>query len=781
MKGSCGAPRLLILPWQALACAMAILPLTATPSVADEIDVPLEQTRAIMYTDPGSPRRRCRAASVLSNTGTLFDLESPELAPGVYRVHMRLKMSHTISKHTARLEFTLAATGKAESGARKLTIVDFELPGVYQDFSFPLEVCRKKKAWVKLSASWSWRSGVLDKRPPEPVELPTVGAKATLEEDAEEIEPLEHQLKELPYHLASDRVWLESLGDVAVRDLEVDKIRYRPRETASATGIVRNYAERDRELTVETFLIRGLDDTQLANTQTVTVGPMASEAFRGNVPLDDRMWGHEVRCVVKEDGRELASASQYFTVHTNPWAVAIGGFPMDLTIYRAGPNGRNVELNAVSRKRQYVNQVEFVFWAPDDFGDLNPQDKYWSGQMRRHNSAASTKWLIDAFHKAGISCAFYSKIQTAGGKAGYEVLRRHPDWYLPGFYDVAQLDRWDRSTEMHIWPQLGVRRDIPDPYVHHAEEIIRSVKTFGWDMIRYDSSMMYPEAGDMLRLVKYKVNKACPGFQWGCNSGVHRTNNPPPPTCGKWKIDPDADWAKAPLRPVYDMLCEDGGMMMDEWNNHAHQDRWTYDKYASRHIHFRKEVHRRGGHVVFCPFEPESHADAVYQDILPLAARTHRAWDPLKGKKILTSYPQFATRYAGYVWDNGARPLDEAQKWIDWGEHAQHLFKWESYAYLRNRGADDTDLIVQMVNLPPKRVSSYDDCRVPPPRIDVACSIKLPDGVQVRDVWCATAEYELRQQKLPHQLENGRVTFRVPKLRFWTMLVVRLAGNGKWM
>ena len=51
-------------------------------------------------------------------------------------------------------------------------------------------------------------------------------------------------------------------------------------------------------------------------------------------------------------------------------------------------------------------------------------------------------------------------------------------------------------------------------------------------MIRYDSGMTWPESGDMLRLVKYKVNQACPGFQWGYNSGVHRTADQPPPTTG---------------------------------------------------------------------------------------------------------------------------------------------------------------------------------------------------------------------------------------------------------
>jgi len=754
-----------------LAFACAALP----PLSAREIEVPFQEVAKFLYTDPGSLNRKCLAASIVNGGGKLLAVETPELEAGVYRVHMRLKVSHTISKHTARLQFALKAEGGDFGGERKLRIVDFELPGAYQDCTFPVEV-RKKDTWLTLSASWRWKSSQLDKRPPEPVKLPTVSTEAKLEDTPEEVEPLEHQLKELPYHLATDRIWLEYLGDVAIHDLEVDKIRYKPNETAQVTGAVVNYADAPRDLELGFALIRRMDDVEEVATQPIKLEPKGTARFAVQAPLDERLWGHEIRCVAKEAGRALTSASEYFTVHTNPWAVAIGAFPMDLTIYRAGPNGRNAEANAVNRKRKYQNQLEFVFWAPCDYGDLTPDGDYWSGQMRRRNSAESTKWLIDAFHKAGIACAFYSKIQTGGGKAGYEVLRKHPEWLSPVFYDVAQLDRWDRSTEMSVWPQLGVRMDIPDPSVHHAQEIVRSVKQFGWDMIRYDSSLMWEESGDVLRLVKRIVGKECPDLKWGYNTGYHRTDKHPPPTSGKWGSDPNAEWNKPPVKPVFDMLCEDGSMIMGEYNTHA-ADGWTYTRYGSRHIYARKLAHERGGHIVFCPFEPNNHTDTTYQEILVLAARAHRAWDPAKGSRLGPKYEQFATRFAGCLWDNQAVPFENAREWIDWGENAQHLFLWDSYACLRKSGEKGTDVILQLVNMPPERVNSYDDCRVPPPRENLVCSMRLPEGVKPRDVWCATPDPHLTLEKLPLQVKDGRATFTVPKLRFWNMVVLRLEGD----
>ena len=329
---------------------------------------------------------------------------------------------------------------------------------------------------------------------------------------------------------------------------------------------------------------------------------------------------------------------------------------------------------------------------------------------------------------------------------------------------------------MSIWPQLSVHLDRPDPFRHHAQEIVRSVKQFGWDIIRYDSGLMWEESGDMLRLVKRIVKKECPDLRWGYNTGYHRTNKHPPPTSGKWGSDPNAEWNQPPIKPVFDMLCEDGSLVMGEYNTHA-ADGWTYKRYASRHINARKMVHKRGGHLLFCPFETESHTDTIYQEILVLAARAHRGWDFTKGSRLGPNYEQFATRFAGYIWDNKATPFEGAKEWIDWGENAQHLFLWDDYACLRKNGENGTDVILQLVNMPPERVNSYDDCRVPPPRRDLVCSMRLPGGVKPRDVWCATPYQHLTLEKLPLQVKDGRVTFTVPKLRFWNVVVVRLEGG----
>lgn len=111
-----------------------LLPLRGEDGV---IEVPFEET-SDFFLDPGALNGKCLAASLLTDTGTLFELESPELPSGAYRVHIRLKVSHTISEHTSRLAFQLAAQNPANQFRRELTIIAFERPGRYQDFSIPI-------------------------------------------------------------------------------------------------------------------------------------------------------------------------------------------------------------------------------------------------------------------------------------------------------------------------------------------------------------------------------------------------------------------------------------------------------------------------------------------------------------------------------------------------------------------------------------------------------------------------------------------------------------------
>ena len=739
----------------------------ATPLNADDGPGRLVAPDLDAYIDPTAKGGRCFAGNLLESEGRLPGLDATDLAFGEYVASFRLRVSHTVDQHIARMIFKVTATQRDEVIAEcSFNIVHFETPNTYQDITLPLTI--RRKGTVTFGVSYQWSDMKSGKRPYPKAALPDQPNQSF--DKVDEFE-LDVPLSKLPWHVALSGIRISPVHEVTLNDIESNKIRYMPGEDATISGFVTNYSSSTRTVTVATDLVRDMATSRDAGSTKVVVAGRSRVPFSITTTLTDDRWGREARVRILEGDTELDHDSVYFTVHDNPWAVAIGAYGLQLAYYRAGGESyKNCEPMARGIKRSYGNMVEFVFWAEDDFGDLTPTgETYWCGQLRHMGGAESTRRLVKAFSDAGIASSFYARIKVSAGKEGYELYRKHPNWLRPGFYDVSHLDRWDRSKDLTSWPRAAVRGDTAEPYRHHAQEIIRSAKDFGWAAIRYDSAMetkeldgvAYPVA-KYFPEVKSIVNNELPGFQWGYNDALHRR-----------------DLSKEPeLLGLFKTLCNGGGMIMDEYNNHAFQSRWTYDRYASRHRHIQKMVHENGGHYTLCPFDLDWVNDQVYQAILPLVARGHHAWDPHKGQVPYSNYHEFSTRYAGAIWDPKAITLPDAQQRIKLGSVADKLFHPFEYTYLRPRGNGRSDIIMHMVNQPPERAASYNDNRVNQPITDIATQIAIPNGYAVQGVYSASAEPSLHQQGLDFQTDGGTVSFTVPKVRFWTMVVVQLERQG---
>ncbi len=774
------------IPAAAYVVAAALAFVGAAPALhaKDATLIPLDSNASmVLFTDDTAPFKHCLAGDISEESGILPAMKSGELAPGFYRAEFLLRLSHTVSCFTERTRITVSVSGDGITAAdREMSVICFDRPGIYQRFELPFTVT-KPSSIASFQVSWAWKSQKSERRPvplvnaPKPGDTELQGADSKLDNLFQKM-VVERKISEFPYHIALGAVGFESLGEVALSELEVNKVRYRPNEALRGSVTIRNAGIKPRELVCIADLIDETHSPCEIARGTALVPARGAHNFEFSGPVGDRPWGREISLRVEDGSEVLVKESEYFTVHTNMWAVAIGAFGMDLPRYRAGPNGVNAPKIARDCKQRYENVIEFVFWAPDDTGDLNPPaGQYWSGQLRRDSSGDSTRWLIDAFHEAGVACSVYTTVWVYGGKSGYESYRRHPEWFnlsvIPpsatcsdSVFDVRHLDRWDSppGTRLRSWPRIAPRTDIDEPYEHHAGELIRSIENFGWDAARYDSDTTKPDAPRVFTVSRNIVNTARPEFQWGYNDGLHRTDLSDKPN----------------LQELYDFICSNGAMIMDEYNRHAAQDKWTYEKYAHRHVIFRDQVHTRGGHVVFCPLEINADNDAVFQEILPLAARAHHAWNTLKGPGPYANYARFSTLHAGRIWDNSAIRLESAAKRIDWGASAEKLFMPNDYVYLRPIGKDRSELIIQMLNRPPEKVASYNDNRVPLPVEDAECVITLPEGVIPKAAWLATAEPVMSRKNLDFSFEKGALGFTVPYLRFWNMLVIELEGEGDW-
>ena len=83
---------------------------------------------------------------------------------------------------------------------------------------------------------------------------------------------------------------------------------------------------------------------------------------------------------------------------------------------------------------------------------------------------------------------------------------------------------------------------------------------------------------------------------------------------------------------------------------------------------------------------------------------------------------------------------------------------------------------MHMVNLPPERVASYKDCRMPPPLTNTKCILQLPEGLNAQQLWVATPEPRTRIDHIAFEKQGRKLEFTVPKLRFWNVLVLKLEG-----
>jgi hypothetical protein len=567
-------------------------------------------------------------------------------------------------------------------------------------------------------------------------------------------------------YMAVDKVSIVPVSDVDVSVLEVDKIRYKPGEKAKVSVVVRNFASASRNLKVETAFVNDLDTIIPVDQRTIQVAAGAQEAFECMGAPFEKEWGYAVRCRVLENDKLVREKSDYFTVHSNMWAVTIAGRgPAQFT---AHVSRENAVASAQRNKKLYCNWVESGFWAPDEFGDFTSDtERWWGGQGCYYGSITGTVMMIEEGHKVGISYAVYANIWGGDGPPAFELVRAHPDWGYPSSFNVEWFERWNRnvmgtgkgSTGMHVWPRTIINYGNEEPFKHHGRELVAAHKIFGWDAVRYDSHAISKGNARVVDLVKRVVHAEVPDFQFGYNSSVPE--------------------GKAELIEPFKAQCEGGGLIMEEGirqfggGGMSYSGARTYKEFAERILNFKEEARGCGGHFLAIGMDESFLNDRIYQYIFWLAGNTHTCyeWLPIS----VANYAQFATRFAGQIWDLKVTTIPSAKSWLDLGEAEAFLWLPERYIHQRDLGGGRRQFIAHLINAPTEtRLYTNDDNKLPPPREKIPLGLKLPGKAQVRGVWLLTAEPVLTQMKLEYETKEGRVRFIVPRLRFWDVVVVDL-------
>ncbi|MFZ4776067.1 MAG: hypothetical protein ACOYM3_11915 [Terrimicrobiaceae bacterium] len=326
--------------------------------------------------------------------------------------------------------------------------------------------------------------------------------------------------------------------DPFVFDVRVERISYRPGETARAKARVINPLPSVWEGELVWQQESGFSNPVEIARLPLKLEPGATSEQSQEFPVGDVPFGHAVRATLQSKGTPVHGKADVFSVAENLWDVALGANNNGLLASTGRYGAQAPQLIAdhiASMRDRYCNWYEMSFWAPDDWGNLNPTEAEWmSGQGARWQTAKWIKLLNESAHKEGIKAITYGK-GIAGGPSAWELLRKSPQLFLRkttgvwgGSPDVWDFDHWG-DPEFHqkeakkfssVWHRIFPDLKRMDALDYGIQQLIDSSREFHWDGVRFDGHFT---AGDdnvstrNMRYLKERLWKEFPDYVFGFN------------------------------------------------------------------------------------------------------------------------------------------------------------------------------------------------------------------------------------------------------------------------
>jgi hypothetical protein len=557
---------------------------------------------------------------------------------------------------------------------------------------------------------------------------------------------------------------------VVVSSVKTDKILYATRDTGMVTARVKNVTPTAQTVDCSLVLVSWLRQTRLLAKQTLTLPPKSLQTLTVPLAFAGERYGCEVRAVVMRPGAGPAEKRQFFSVADNFFDVGIGS---DWGGALQTANGKSATVPASARKL-YSNYFELFFWSPCDWAlHVAPQAQWWSGQASYPEDEQQLTNLIEASHAQGVKVAFYASGNPAG-PFGWEVARRHPDWFGGGgfgatsHFNAEALDHWnDPAWRKTAPPNPGwfvIKPDLRrlDALDYGIDRIIDSVQRYQWDAVRFDGHYTIlnsdPLSTRNMRRLKERVWARHPGFRLGFNYG----------RAPEW------------LGVTHEMreAMAGGGMYLQEgirnwrYTNDQYQ-RWSH--YAANELRIAKMIQAWGGSY-HCMWSDQrlTPAQAYYKLVYGLIAGGHPAdsgiYDKTPGS---ASWGAFMTRWSAFLWHGGLRAAPEqaarfqvSHPAVRWRELVQECVVSPTRKYV----------VLHLVN--PPIADEIAQTAFPEPLGAVTVRYTPEAGTKV--VGSATLA---RPDTLPFDLSlppasaKDGLTVAVPGVAHWVMLIWEVEGR----
>lgn len=586
--------------------------------------------------------------------------------------------------------------------------------------------------------------------------------------------------------------------NLVISRLKVEKILYSPEEKGKVDISFVNLKEIPQKFNFRLNLISFLNTKREIYNSDIELSGNGRKSISIDFNFKNEEYGCELEGIISKKGKIIDRKSSVFSVSNNLWKVAIGAEhgPWD---HSALYTEKRIIDAVESLRKHYINWFEACFWAPDDWGYMNPKEEKWfSGQARRYHSKKNLKILIDECHKYGIKAITYGK-GVASAPWGLEIARKHPEWFKRalnggisswGTYDVWQIDNWNKikwgdpkqkyfSSWLPIFPDF---RNI-EAVDWGIEQLIKSKEEFGWDGVRFDGqfSIERPDTKPNrevdewstfnMQRMKKRIWEKFPDYVFGYN----------------WAWSPKSYFDKIEKRYSHEFeeSMAGGGLYMAEAMNTFHYDRGKYYKkwsvYNTEEAENVDIVSKRGGiYLYIMNLKSLPPIKRLYKFIIAISNRVHPCYGDHLFVGGCNDWGRFLTRWSSFFWNTELNRIKYPEKIVRI-ENENIWWKDKVYEFVENKNTKY--LIVHLINPPGNDQISAD---IKPPSIvkNLEISIKVNSDEKIKEAYCISPSLNEYSFSIPLKVikkgNEGKVS--VPELKYWDIIVFKinsLSGSYK--
>ena len=589
---------------------------------------------------------------------------------------------------------------------------------------------------------------------------------------------------------------------VTIVRVRPSKVLYGLNEQATAQVTVVNTTRKAQTGTLVLSEGWDVDSQRELQRKPAALRPRTRRTFKVQWNVGPIPYGRELRATFLQGKQTLDAWAEYCAVADEWfWVVNTVGW------LREGPHDR-------TWFSLYGNHGMYFARMPCDFSYQAPYEATWySGQARYKINRQQMIAQIRHYQRFGVKATGYMNMFFCA-QAGFETMRRHPEWYVRNANGQPQLHRYYGGTvspmgvakpvgeDPGAWYIGSVDCHTTEPATYAARQAIAAAKMFGFDGVMWDGPMtVIPgysydgqpvhHGGDFQKqshkamrtfietvtteLPKYKV-----WVNWG-EVGTYR-----PETVEYFGSDTQRFY-RTTLPLMKCVLLEMRGQLRPV-SPSAHW-RHNYDQFllqrdsATQRLGvpcmngwiWRALPGDKPGPARWAWVATNHYASLLCATQFHVCTFGMPSWRP---------FMQFWTRYSALVWGKDLKVIPDVEKSGAVAVKANRPVWWKRTVYRRRAGTSGgQDILVNLVNEPVTEKIVFERPDDPPAASGTRVRVRVPPGLVLDGAWALRPyDYGEAQQPVRQPLKSvpnaGSVEVTVPAFRYYSLVVFRFRPEG---